>query len=230
MDNIQDIAIDNSNMSDTSDTTDTSDTSDTSIDNKNTVSKMTEAELTLAMNKNYSYPDAGDASFMHDIYKKAEFYNHRIPERPDINEYNDIKDYRDNICARDFSLHEHQAMVSNFINPDTPYRGLLLFHGLGTGKCVSKDTLILINGSYIKIEEFCQTPIIIYNRDTMNAEQLRKIIAKMVRAEMQPIMRQEVRSYLSEVFSGKAHRPSNRPTSSDSDETVETEELSHILS
>lgn len=62
----------------------------------------------------------------------------------------------------------------------------------------------------------------------MNAEQLRKIIAKMVRAEMQPIMRQEVRSYLSEVFSGKAHRPSNRPTSSDSDETVETEELPSV--
>lgn len=60
----------------------------------------------------------------------------------------------------------------------------------------------------------------------MNAEQLRKIIAKMVRAEMQPILRQEVRSYLSEVFSGNAHRPSNRPTSSDfSDETAEAEEL-----
>jgi DNA helicase TIP49 (TBP-interacting protein) len=25
-------------------------------------------------------------------------------------------------------------LVANFINPNTPYRGLLLFHGLGTGK------------------------------------------------------------------------------------------------
>lgn len=164
MDNIQDIAKDNSNMSDTTDT------SDTSIENMSTVSKMTETEMTLAMNKNYSYPDAGDASFLHDIYKKAEFYNHRIPERPDINDYNDIKDYRDNICARDFSLHEHQAMVSNFINPDTPYRGLLLFHGLGTGKCVAKDTLILINGSYIKIEELWNSCLMFVMIDSENGE------------------------------------------------------------
>jgi type I site-specific restriction-modification system R (restriction) subunit len=25
-------------------------------------------------------------------------------------------------------------MLGNFINPDTPYKGLLVFHGTGTGK------------------------------------------------------------------------------------------------
>lgn len=63
----------------------------------------------------------------------------------------------------------------------------------------------------------------------MNTEQLKKIIAKMVRAEMQPILRQEVRSYLSEVFSRNAQQPSNRPTSSDfSDETIETKKLPSV--
>ena len=86
------------------------------------------------MEKNYTYPSPEDPEFQSKIYKKREFYYNKIPDRPEIKEYDDVKEYRDNICARQFSLHEHQAFVSNYINPDTPYRGLLLFHGTGTGK------------------------------------------------------------------------------------------------
>ena len=86
------------------------------------------------------------------IYKKREFYAHRIPPRPDVSNYNDIKEYRENICARDFALHEHQAMLSNYINPDTPYRGILIFHGLGTGKCVWKYAKCQINDQHNTIE------------------------------------------------------------------------------
>lgn len=31
-------------------------------------------------------------------------------------------------------LFEHQQLLSNLINPDTPYRGILCFHGIGKGK------------------------------------------------------------------------------------------------
>jgi DNA polymerase III delta prime subunit len=93
-----------------------------------------EKNLEKIMEQNYSYPDPADPELQYKIYKKREFYAHRIPPRANIDDYNDIKEYRDNICARDFALHEHQTLVSNFINPDTPYRGLLLFHGLGSGK------------------------------------------------------------------------------------------------
>ena len=34
----------------------------------------------------------------------------------------------------DKNMHPHQAIPSRFINTDTPYRGLLLYHGLGSGK------------------------------------------------------------------------------------------------
>lgn len=86
------------------------------------------------MNVNHAYPSPEDPEFQHKIYKKREFYYHKIPHRKILNEYADIKEYRDNICARDFRLHEHQSFLSNFINPDTPYKGLLVFHGVGTGK------------------------------------------------------------------------------------------------
>lgn len=105
------------------------------------------------MKVNHTYPETDDPDFQYKIYKKREFYYHKIPPRPDLNNYADIKDYRDNICARNFTLHEHQAMLSNFINPDTPYKGILVFHGLGTGKCVTKDTNIYTNQDVIHIED-----------------------------------------------------------------------------
>lgn len=103
--------------------------------------------------KKYTYPDVNDPDLQLKIYEKREFYNNRIPERPDVTNYEDIKEYRDNICARPFTLHEHQALLTNFINPNTPYKGLIIFHGLGSGKCVSKNTNVYINGEYMNIED-----------------------------------------------------------------------------
>jgi len=96
-----------------------------------------EKEIKNNMLKEYQFPDESDPELLYKLFLKREFYYNKIPNRPEFNKYEDIKEYRDNICARKFTLHEHQAMLSNFINPDTPYRGLVVFHGLGTGKtCV----------------------------------------------------------------------------------------------
>jgi hypothetical protein len=110
-------------------------------------------DLERAMQQNYAYPDPSDPELQYKNYVKREFYAHRIPPRPDINDYSDIKEYRDNVCARDFALHEHQAMLSNYINPDTPYKGLILFHGLGSGKCVKSDAQLVVNGILVRIED-----------------------------------------------------------------------------
>lgn len=97
------------------------------------------------MKKNYSHPEPSDPNIQYKLYKKREYYYNKIPIRPKITEETDyatIREYRDNTCARPFELHEHQAMLSNFINPDTPYKGIIVFHGLGSGKCVHKNTMI----------------------------------------------------------------------------------------
>ena len=49
-------------------------------------------------------------------------------------DYNELKNYRDTICSGVINLQSHQSLLSNFINTHTPYRGLLIFHGLGSGK------------------------------------------------------------------------------------------------
>ncbi|AYV83573.1 MAG: SNF2-like helicase [Hyperionvirus sp.] len=109
------------------------------------------------MEQNFSYPDPSNPDIQYEMYRRREFYAHRIPPRPDIHNYSDIKEYRDNICAREFTLHEHQALLSNFINPDTPYRGLLVFHGLGSGKCTTADTNVLTNGNLLKMRDIWNT-------------------------------------------------------------------------
>jgi hypothetical protein len=107
------------------------------------------------MNKDYSYPAQNDPDLQYKLYKKREFYNNRIPEQPIIKNYDDIKNYRDRICSKTefFHLREHQLLLSNFINPDTPYKGIILFHGLGTGKCTGKDVFVHVNNKYIKQEQ-----------------------------------------------------------------------------
>jgi hypothetical protein len=96
------------------------------------------------MTINYTYPDADDEDLQYKIYKKREFYYHKIPERPDIKNYNDMKEYRDGICAGEVKLFDYQSLLGNIINPDTPYKGMIVFHGLGTGKCVHPETEINI--------------------------------------------------------------------------------------
>jgi len=49
-----------------------------------------------------------------------------------------------------FSLLTHQKIVRDYMNLYTPYRGLLLYHGLGAGKCHAKDTQILMYDGSIK--------------------------------------------------------------------------------
>ncbi len=88
----------------------------------------------LEINKNYhSYPDYNDPDFLYEITRKAEFYHCKIPF--DILELS-------NKCNIDaFTLGNHQIFLKNFINRNTPYKSLLIFHGVGVGKTCSAITI-----------------------------------------------------------------------------------------
>lgn len=111
-------------------------------------------EFKEEMKKDYSYPKQSDSDIQYKLFKKREFYSNKINKPQKMKSYDDIKKYRNNKCKRTiFTLHEHQLMISNFINPNTPYRGLILFHGLGTGKCTSKYTIINVNNRKLTQEK-----------------------------------------------------------------------------
>ena len=114
---------------------------------------MSSQEIKLLLNKDYVYPDIDDKNFQSKIYKKREFYYHKIPEAKQFKNYEDIKKYRDDACTGKIKLYSHQSFLSNFIHPSTPYRGLLIFHGTGTGK----------TGTAISIAENFKSMVLKYN-------------------------------------------------------------------
>ena len=56
----------------------------------------------------------------------------------------------------DFDLLTNQKIVRDYLNLYTPYRGLLLYHGLGSGKCHKKDTPIILADGSIKLVQDIQ--------------------------------------------------------------------------
>jgi len=97
----------------------------------------------------FLYPNLNDNDFNVKIALKKEFndtkYDGKIHE--------DIKEYADSLAKADFELQPHQAFVKNFLSFQTPYSSLLLYHGLGTGKCHAKGTSIMLsNGSTELVE------------------------------------------------------------------------------
>ena len=84
------------------------------------------------------YPDYNDDDFQNQIYEKREFQYHRVPERDLLTDYDKIQEYREINCPEgDFKAKEHQAILKNFLNPETPYTGLVVMHGTGVGKTCS---------------------------------------------------------------------------------------------
>lgn len=90
-----------------------------------------------SMLKNANYPEIDDQEFQKKIYEKRDFYTNRFSERNELIEYKDIQEYREKICGGKFQLSNQQIFLSNFINPNTPYKGVLIFHGTGVGKTCS---------------------------------------------------------------------------------------------
>ena len=80
------------------------------------------------MNKNLFmfYPEITDEDFNEKIYMKKEFRDTEIKEKKDWN-----KEY---IPKKEFILDPHQIFLKNYISPDTPYNGILIFHATGVGK------------------------------------------------------------------------------------------------
>ncbi len=81
----------------------------------------------------YLYPPLTDPNFNADLMSRKEFAD----LESDKGVY-EVAARASQLCdARDFELLPHQAFVRNFLSSQTPYNGLLVFHGLGTGKTCS---------------------------------------------------------------------------------------------
>lgn len=78
-----------------------------------------------------SYPKITDDDFNEKITKK--FKRYAIPKKK--------KSFEEICYPKGFTLQGQQEFVAKYINPNTPYKGLLLFHQIGSGKTCSAITI-----------------------------------------------------------------------------------------
>jgi hypothetical protein len=112
---------------------------------------------TYIMSEFQPYPDIyTDPNFYSKIYSKKEFHSTKA-RRPD--QQITIEE----ACnPPSFTLQNYQQFARNFISMNTPYNGLLLFWGVGVGKCVTPETVVYINGGLMPIEHIWE----VYHRQT----------------------------------------------------------------
>ena len=78
------------------------------------------------------YPTIKDPKFIDKLISKKEIYLSKTKEpSPDTS--------IEELCK--FRLSENQKFLKNYLSPDTPYNGILLFHGTGVGKTCSSISI-----------------------------------------------------------------------------------------
>jgi hypothetical protein len=85
------------------------------------------------------YPDPADPRFAARLYEKREFHDARAVAAGIAD--GSIDPCTSTAAETVFELTPVQRIVSRFLNPLTPYQGLLLFHGVGVGKTCSAVTI-----------------------------------------------------------------------------------------
>ena len=92
---------------------------------------MNKKSIEESEEQNILFPHLDDPNFNAKIVNKKEFNDLQT----DTNVY-DVEERSNQLCGekKHFELLPHQHFVKNFLSSQTPYNGLLLFHGLGTGK------------------------------------------------------------------------------------------------
>ena len=111
-------------------------------------------------NFDYLYPSLDDPKFIVKIAEKKEFNDTEYDGKIE-----DVQQEAERLCNADFELANHQIFVRNFLSNQTPYNGLLLFHGLGTGKTCSAITISEEYREYMKQIGISKRIIIVGNKN-----------------------------------------------------------------
>lgn len=114
---------------------------------------LQQAVLNDSALETYLYPHVGDEEFSYKLAKHKEFFDTQYDGR-----ITDIKHRANQLCNTEFELMPHQLFVRNFLSVQTPYNGLLLYMGLGSGKTCSAIGIAEEMRLYIKQSGLDQEP------------------------------------------------------------------------
>ena len=125
----------------------------------NAIELLNAKELNENLNKNYKYlyPHLDDKYFNIRISNKKEFEENKL----EITLDEDFEKQSNDLCNKDFELAPHQKFIKNFLSMHTPYNGLLLYHGLGTGKTCSAIGVAEETRKYLKYMGYKERIIVV---------------------------------------------------------------------
>jgi Type III restriction enzyme, res subunit/Helicase conserved C-terminal domain len=87
------------------------------------------------------YPELEDPSFYEKIYSKKEFYQCRIQPTQYTSQESMCKTSAET-SKKGFELLPQQQFLQHFLSPETPYNGILIYHGTGVGKTCSAISIV----------------------------------------------------------------------------------------
>lgn len=112
------------------------------------------------------YPDLENKNFYKKIYHKKEFYDTIPDPLPEPNNQSDEIMSKLFPEKSDFKLQPAQVFLKNFISEGTPYRGILIFHGTGSGKtCAS---IVIAERFHNRVKETGKKILIIASPNIQN--------------------------------------------------------------
>jgi len=91
------------------------------------------------MGYNQVYPNTDDPLFKEKLEMIEEFGIYKIPPMNKIKNKEEFKKNAENLCKFEKTYYQH--FVSQYISNRSPYRSMLLYHGLGSGKTCSAITI-----------------------------------------------------------------------------------------
>ena len=77
------------------------------------------------------FPQNNDPNLQEILFKKKEFNSNQLF----------LDSTRSDQCNEEFSIKPHQIILKNFMNKESPYKSLLVYHGVGVGKTCSGLTI-----------------------------------------------------------------------------------------
>jgi hypothetical protein len=80
------------------------------------------------------YPEIDNKNFQKKIFYKKEFYDTKPEKLPNPDNQSDETMSKLFPQGKDFRLQSGQQFLRNFLSEATPYNGILVYHGTGTGK------------------------------------------------------------------------------------------------
>ena len=109
---------------------------------------MTRKLFRTTIEDDEDYPSNQDPLFQEKLTQYDDF---NIPfVRHDPTTPEEVEQLSNQLCNSSIELSTYQQVIRNFLSNSTPYNGLLLYHGLGTGKTCSAITIAEEHRKFLK--------------------------------------------------------------------------------